>query len=79
MNSSFFPTPSKQSDSPRMNLTTVLNNDHQLPQESGAPVPISLEKKSSSYFKRMGSPAYSLKKDGKVNSDTQRVRFLIAF
>jgi len=96
MNSSFFPTPNKKSDthsshSPRMNLTTVLTSDRQCqpaPQDNaiglkagagngngtapilgGAPVPISLEKKSTSYFKRMGSPAYSIQKDGKVNNN----------
>lgn len=69
MKSSFVPTPHKIgpnfSPESRMNLTSVMS-DRQT-QES-AQVPMSMEKKrkvesSGSYFKRMGSPTYGIKKE----------------
>jgi len=73
MNSTFVPTPFKgdacNSTSPeaKVNLTTVLG-ERQLNEKN--PVPISIEKSrktesSGSYFKRMGSPSYGIKKENK--------------
>ena len=85
MKSSFVPTPSKSgslfSPQPKMNLTTVLS-ERQI--HDSVPVPISTEKQrkmeaSGSYFKRMGSPTYGIKKENKppsYSADVQRVSCL---
>lgn len=81
MKSSFVPTPFKTSTNlspePKMNLTTVLS---ERTNDSNA-IPISIEKtrkveSSGSYFKRMGSPTYGIKKENKhpaLFTEKQRV------
>jgi len=80
MKSSFVPTPHKIgpnfSPESRMNLTSVMS-DRQT-QES-AQVPMSMEKKrkvesSGSYFKRMGSPTYGIKKENIPPSYVEKPR-----
>jgi hypothetical protein len=79
MNSSFVPTPFKTGTSlspePKMNLTTVLSDR---PINDANPVPISMEKSrkiessGGSYFKRMGSPSYGIKKENKPPSYSEK-------